>query len=255
MPRSPRTAREIARSAPARLIEEIYKLLRAGSSEKAFRMLAERRLLEPIAPELQKRAGEALWQSLAALDAYRQRFEETPETLTNAILLGSLLVPLGYDFEPPPVVPQARRKPREGTARSRSGMLPLARRDVERLRQILSLQRRLLDMHLSPRARKRADASRTVPRSADLAGDSRPARRRWSSTGAGSSRRRATFEGERRSGAERRAAGAPAATTPATVATIPSTTPRSRPCSYPCLRSNSRMNDTSASTPSSGNAL
>src|SRR5215212_9955848 len=62
---------ELARSAPARLVEEIYKLLRAGSSEKAFRMLAERRLLEPIAPELQKRAGDALWQSLAALDAYR----------------------------------------------------------------------------------------------------------------------------------------------------------------------------------------
>src|SRR4051812_2217067 len=45
---------EIARSAPARLIEEVYKLLRAGASEKAFRMLAERRLLEPFAPELQK---------------------------------------------------------------------------------------------------------------------------------------------------------------------------------------------------------
>ena len=40
---------EIAKSAPARLIEELYKLLRAGASERAFRMLAERRLLEPIA--------------------------------------------------------------------------------------------------------------------------------------------------------------------------------------------------------------
>src|SRR5438067_9342310 len=95
---------EIARSAPARLLEEIYKLLRAGSSEKAFRMLAERRLLEPIAPELQKRAGDALWRSLAGLDAYRLRHEETPDTLTNPILLGTLLVPLGYDLKPPPVV-------------------------------------------------------------------------------------------------------------------------------------------------------
>jgi hypothetical protein len=33
-------------------------------------------------------------------------------------------------------------------------MLPLARRDVERLRQILGLQRRLTDLHLSPRARR-----------------------------------------------------------------------------------------------------
>jgi hypothetical protein len=33
-------------------------------------------------------------------------------------------------------------------------MLPLARRDVERLRQILGLQRRLMDMGLSPKARR-----------------------------------------------------------------------------------------------------
>jgi len=144
---------ELARSAPARLVEEIYKLLRAGASEKAFRMLAERRLLEPIAPEMQKRAGEALWKSLGALDAYRRSFEETPETLTNAILLGTLLVPIGYDFRPPPFVPNPSGKPRKEPALS-LGMLPLARRDVERLRHILTLQRRLTDMHLSPRARK-----------------------------------------------------------------------------------------------------
>ena len=40
---------DIARSAPARLIEEFYKLLRSGAAERAFRMLAERQLLEPIA--------------------------------------------------------------------------------------------------------------------------------------------------------------------------------------------------------------
>jgi len=144
---------ELARAAPARLVEEIYKLLRAGASERAFRMLAERRLLEPIAPEMQKRAGEALWKSLGALDAYRRPFEETPETLTNAILLGTLLVPIGYDFRPPPFVPNPSGKPRKEPAMS-LGMLPLARRDVERLRHILTFQRRLTDLHLSPRARK-----------------------------------------------------------------------------------------------------
>jgi poly(A) polymerase len=144
---------ELARSAPARLVEEIYKLLRAGSAEKAFRMLAERRLLEPIAPELQKRAGEGLWRSLAALDAYRRRFDETPEALTNAVLLGTLLVPVGYDFRPPPVVFSEDGRPKKEPALS-LGLLPLARRDVERLRHILTLQRRLLDLHLSPRARR-----------------------------------------------------------------------------------------------------
>jgi poly(A) polymerase len=144
---------ELARSAPARLVEEIYKLLRAGSSEKAFRMLAERRLLEPIATEMQKRAGEALWRALAALDTFRRQFDETPETLTNAVLLGTLLVPLGYDLKPPPLVVAADGRPKKEPALS-LGLLPLARRDVERLRQILSLQRRLTDLHLSPRARR-----------------------------------------------------------------------------------------------------
>jgi poly(A) polymerase len=144
---------DIARAAPARLMEEFYKLLRTGAGERALRMLAERRLLEPIAPELQKGATEALWRSLAAVDAYRSRFDNAPDTLTNAVLLGSLLVPLGHSIRTlsPPPVPDGefRKEPRISL-----GMLPLARRDVERLRQILGLQRRLTDMHLSPRARR-----------------------------------------------------------------------------------------------------
>jgi poly(A) polymerase len=144
---------EIARAAPARLIEEIYKILRAGHAEHAFRMMAERRLLEPIAPALQDAAGPALWRSLGAVDAYRQRFEAAPDTLTNAVLLGSVLIPLGYNARTlvgrPEPDGEFRREPRLSL-----GILPLARRDVERLRQILSLQRRLLDTNLSPRARR-----------------------------------------------------------------------------------------------------
>jgi len=141
---------EIARSAPARLIEEFYKLLRSGASEQAFRMMAERRLLEPIAHDLQKGSGERLWQSLAAVDAYRKRHEDTPDTLSNAILLGSLLVPLGMSGHPrQPAGTELEKEPRLTL-----GMLPLARRDVERFRQIMGLQRRLLDARLSPRARR-----------------------------------------------------------------------------------------------------
>jgi poly(A) polymerase len=144
---------EILRAAPARLIEEFYKILRAGHSEQAFRMMAERRMLAPIASQLQEAAGPSLYRSLAAVDAYRQRFEDTPDTLTNAVLLGSLLVPLGYNARtlvgPPEPDGEFRREPRLAL-----GMLPLARRDVERLRQILGLQRRLTDLNLSPRARR-----------------------------------------------------------------------------------------------------
>ena len=163
---------DIARSAPARLMEEFYKLLRSGSSERAFRLMAERRLLEPVAQELQRGATDRLWASLAALDAYRRRFEEIPETLTNAVLLGSLLVPLGFSFrfsasmENPakaglhnqgPVEAGLHGQAKAGRYREprlELGMLPIPRRDVERLRQILGLQRRLIDMGLSPRARR-----------------------------------------------------------------------------------------------------
>ena len=141
---------EIARSAPARLIEEFYKLLRSGASEQAFRMMAECLLLEPIAHDLQKGAGDRLWQSLAAVDAYRKRHEDIPDTLTNAILLGSLIVPLGMSGHPrQPAGTELEKEPRLTL-----GMLPLARRDVERFRQITGLQRRLLDARLSPRARR-----------------------------------------------------------------------------------------------------
>src|SRR6266536_2150679 len=92
---------EIAKASLARLLEEYYKILRAGSSEKAFRQLADVGLLEPISFELHRGATDPLWRSLAALDAYRRRFESTPETLTNAILMGSLLIPLGISLNPP----------------------------------------------------------------------------------------------------------------------------------------------------------
>jgi hypothetical protein len=115
--------------------------------------MAERRLLEPIAHELQRNADARLWRSLGALDAYRHRYEVIPDTLTNAILLGSLLIPLGYSLRsllPVPGTDDDRKK----EPRLSIGMLPLARRDVERLRQILALQQRLMDMNLSPRAKR-----------------------------------------------------------------------------------------------------
>jgi poly(A) polymerase len=182
---------EIARSAPPRVLEEYYKILRAGSAERTFRDLAALGLLEPISTELHHGATDALWQSLAAIDQHRRRFESTPETLTNAILLGSLLVPLGLaaghgrsddtrvsreqrrvrdrprsatDVEPEGVVaaPSASERQESGP---RLGALPLARRDIERLRHVLGLQRRLTDLSLSLRA-KRALTHRSIFREA-----------------------------------------------------------------------------------------
>jgi poly(A) polymerase len=153
---------EIAKSSPPRLLEEYYKILRAGSSEKAFRSLAEVGLLEPISAELHKGATDPLWRSLTALDAYRRRFDSTPDTLTNAILLGTLLLPLGISLNPPrgqvtvrPVSDpsQPAKRPRHPPG-PKLGELPLARRDVERLRLIIGMQRRLRDMTASPKAQR-----------------------------------------------------------------------------------------------------
>jgi len=145
---------EIARSSPPRLLEEYYKIMRTGAAEKTFRGLASAGLLEPISAELHDGANEALWQSLANVDAYRQQFDSSPPMFTNAVLLGSLLMPLG-------LAPQGGRPPREledgkkyRSALPKLGDLPLARRDVEHLRHLLSLQRRLHDLQASPRSQE-----------------------------------------------------------------------------------------------------
>ena len=161
-------------ASPSRLIEEYYKILRSGYAEQTFRGLAEHRLLDAVTPEIQRGTkNAALWQSLAALDAYRRKFESAPSGLRNPVLLGSLLIPLGLmpkherrPFDPvveddddndgnlvaPRVKPKFRRPPKEPILKI--GMLPIARGDTERLRQVLSLQSRIADLEMSPRAKR-----------------------------------------------------------------------------------------------------
>jgi poly(A) polymerase len=176
-------------ASPARLIEEYYKILRSGSAERTFRMLAEHGLLEPVTPELQRRAThEPLWDSLRALDTYRRRYVDMPAQLTNPVLLGSLLLPIGmmprfhhadeaadqtaieaaHDevVEGQGTDGEARRRPRgrvwSTDRRDRRpkppvlkiGVLPIARRDSERLRQLLAVQNRLRDLESSARAKR-----------------------------------------------------------------------------------------------------
>ena len=132
---------EIRQAAPPRMLEELYKILRSGSAERTFRDLGEARLLAQISPELHRRRSDALWQSLRALDAYRVRFDSAPATLTNPILLGSLVVPTGL-------------LPGRQDAPLTLGALPIARGQVESLRQIVNLQRRLFDPKLPEHAKR-----------------------------------------------------------------------------------------------------
>ena len=138
---------EIARSAPPRLLEEYYKILRSGHAAEAFRQLSGTGLLREITPELED-APDAFWHAVEAIDRYRERFESAPDTLTNAILAGTLLHPVG--------LVGARRRfhadPLE--RRVELGLLPIARRDLERLQQIFSMMPRLLDIQAPARAQR-----------------------------------------------------------------------------------------------------
>ena len=102
---------EIVRSSSARILEELYKILRQGRSRRTFEMLHEYGLLAYILPEADhaiSEGREALLASLARLDAHRRAGLATPDQLTNPLLMGSLLVPLGVPLRrvaadtPPP---------------------------------------------------------------------------------------------------------------------------------------------------------
>ena len=136
----------IGQASPARLLEELYKILRSGLAARTFGSLSRRGLLQHLAPEVERcRNSRRLRRSLLALDAWRAGFDAAPDSLPNAILLGSLSVPVQeIDLAP---------RPREDrTPRLSLGNLPVPRRDIERLRQILMLQPRLVDPRLPARA-------------------------------------------------------------------------------------------------------
>ena len=136
----------IAQAAAPRLLEEYYKILRSGYAEASFRALDSLGLLELMTPELRDSSrgpNDAVWDSLARLDAYRRRFDAPPPQLTNAILMGALLVPAGLI---------ERRGPGAAAdTRVNFGKLPIARRDLDRLGQVVSLVPRMLEPDPSPR--------------------------------------------------------------------------------------------------------
>ena len=129
---------EIARSAAPRLLEEYFKILRSGHAAEAFRQLHDTGLLREITPELDD-APEAFWTAVRRIDTYRRQFGSAPETLTNAILAGTLLQPLGL------IGRRTRFHTDPLERRIELGLLPIARKDIERLQQIFSIMPRVLD--------------------------------------------------------------------------------------------------------------
>jgi len=89
---------EIVKSSPARILEEFYKILRQGAARRTFEMLHELGLLAyilPAADEAVARGSAELLGSLARLDEVRRSGRVAVEDLDHALLLGTLLVPLG----------------------------------------------------------------------------------------------------------------------------------------------------------------
>src|SRR5688500_16772615 len=154
--------RQLIRDAsPARMIEEYYKILRSGAAARTFRALDEPGLLALVTAELSG-ASQPFYDSLSALDRWRSQHGDIPATLTNAILIGALAAPLGL-ISPHghPVPTQAARPDRPGkrvreplSERVSIGMLPLARRDVDRFRHITTLAPRLAEQALSSRQQR-----------------------------------------------------------------------------------------------------
>jgi len=141
---------EIAKAAPPRLMDEYYKILRTGCARRTFEALKRVGLFEPISPVLHAQAGDSLWASLDRLDAYRLRTPACPDSLTTPVLLGSLIVPLGFSQAGWPAWLEGDDKPGLNL-----GLLPMARKDVERIHQVLMLQRRLREPgRSSPHARR-----------------------------------------------------------------------------------------------------
>ena len=134
----------IQKASPSRLMEEYFKILRSGHAEDTFRALGRERLLELITPELKSAPGQ-VWDSLARLDAHRRRSPGVPAEFTNGILIGALLMPLGM----------LNRRASYGddprADRISFGMLPVPKRDIERLRHMLQILPKLTDPNLPPR--------------------------------------------------------------------------------------------------------
>jgi tRNA nucleotidyltransferase/poly(A) polymerase len=137
----------ITKASSARMLEEYFKVLRSGFAEASFRALGRTRLLEHITPEL-KSPPDAFWDSLAAVDRYRQRFPSAPASLTNAVLMGALLHPMGLLNRP---MPDRGSREEEHPERVSFGTLPVARKDLDRMRQVLQTVPRLSDPALPPR--------------------------------------------------------------------------------------------------------
>lgn len=88
---------EITKSSPARILEEIFRMLESGASEPFFRLLVESKILEILFPHLNtyfhvEATGEAIFTYLKAADSMNR--SSNYKTLDRSILTSALLFPI-----------------------------------------------------------------------------------------------------------------------------------------------------------------
>jgi len=142
---------EIAKCAPPRVLEEIYRLLRGGAARRSLELLQATGVLTVLVPELQRllaREGdhvgaERLIQTLDAIDVLVQGGYSP----SNALLVCALIAPFVFDqlFDSDGDAQQSRDSIAiiEQLAEPIVQSMRVSRRDAERARQILVAQRRL----------------------------------------------------------------------------------------------------------------
>ncbi|ACG71532.1 poly(A) polymerase [Anaeromyxobacter sp. K] len=168
-----RTSGELARCAPARVLEETFKLLRCGGSARAFELLRACGALPVILPALgaaletwDDGRRRAFFAHLAALD----RLVRSGAEVSEAVLLGALLMHLGADAPRAGRGDAARADEDAGAPRwdeadaflaSLVQTARLPRKVAERIRLALHAQRQLEEPGKRRRRRGRGPAGQT----------------------------------------------------------------------------------------------
>ncbi len=150
------TVQDIAKCSRARVLEEIYKLMRGGAARRSFELLLESNLLPHLMPSYVElfashgglrlpdpsaRPAQLLWDLLAALDDYTGA---TQQIADNGVLLSVLFAPL-IDDQWMTASPQGLDQRIDELMLPLCAALGIARRDRELARQILMAHRRMVE--------------------------------------------------------------------------------------------------------------
>ncbi len=138
---------EIAKCAPPRVLEEIYRLMRGGAARRSFELLEETGVLEILIPSLDEHLRSApgdrarLYATLDGVDALWREGTAASNALLACTLTAPTVADLLYEADPP----QGGDAALELWERARPILegMRASRRDSEYARQMLLAQRRL----------------------------------------------------------------------------------------------------------------